>query len=255
MDMTISNDTTYELTFTVTDFNVVTAEQIHDILGDRFSDIIIGAHQPDDNNKNTHYHALFRSNENISIPSDFENKSSQEQASRRQWKKILGTINGVTRTHYGRVTDYDRFAHYILVKNLNFVCDDAVSELCQSCKEELWCQNNGGICKHCAQKNKISSKDKKSLTQFELIMKDFEKTRICQHVTTGVCPHCYESGVIQNSMIRYYLKKGKAVPIGRVAEMLLSAKALLAPEEEILQAEADIAMAIHAKMQNNLKIY
>ena len=100
--MTISNDTTYELTFTVTDFEVVTLDNLYDILGKEFYDIVIGSHQPDDNNKNTHYHALFRSKENISLPSDFENKSSQEQAARRSWKKKLGNINGVTRTHYGR---------------------------------------------------------------------------------------------------------------------------------------------------------
>lgn len=78
MDMTISSDTTYELTFTVTDFDVVTFEKINDMLGSFSSSLIIAAHQPDDNNKNTHYHTLFRTGENIPIPSDFPNKSSQE---------------------------------------------------------------------------------------------------------------------------------------------------------------------------------
>ena len=255
MDMTISNDTTYELTFTVTDFEVVTIQQLYDILGSNFYDIVVASHQPDDNNKNTHYHALFKSNENISVPSDFENKSSQEQAARRSWKKKLGNINGVIRTHYGRVKEYEVFAHYILVKCIDYLCSPELCDNCEQWKKELWCETTGCICKNCAIKNKITRKSAESLTQFEKIMKEFDKERICQHITAGICPHCYESGVIQRSMINYYLKRKKAVPIGRCAEMMLSAKAIMAPDEQKEAAIADIESAIYAKMQNNLKIY
>ena len=255
--MTISNDTTYELTFTVTDFEVVTLEQIYDILGNcNFTKITVAAHQPDDNNKNTHYHAMFDSTENIPVPSDFANKSSQEQAARRKWKKILGSIEGVTRIHYGRVKQKCAFVHYILVKCLDYKCDPELSEENEIIKQECWCTDNleAGTCKFCNTKHKVKKKSE-SLTQFELIMKDFEKDRICQHIQEGVCPHCYENGAIQKAMIRYYLRRKKAVPIGRCAEMMLSAKAILAPEAEKAQAEADIENAINAKMQNNLKIY
>ncbi len=256
MDMTISNDTTYELTFTVTDFEVVTKEQLYDILESYFYDIIIASHQPDDNNKNTHYHAIFRSKEEIFVPSDFENKSSQEQAARRSWKKKFGNINGVIRTHYGRVKEYEKFAHYILVKCIDFCSSPPLCDNCSEWKKELWCESIGCICKNCSTKHKITRKAAESLTQFEKIMKEFEKERICQHTTAGICKQCYESGVIQRSMINFYLKKKKSVPIGRCAEMMLSAKAILAPDEKEKDAAiADIENAIYAKMQNNLKIY
>lgn len=256
MDMTISSDTTYELTFTVTDFDVVPIDKIYDMLGKNFTNIILAAHQPDDNNKNTHYHALFCSKENFAIPSDFENKSSQEQSARRAWKKRLENLSGVIRTHYGRVEEYDTFAHYILVKCLNYK-SSLSDEYCNLRKEELWCKDNlSCVCKYCSKKNKLPKKTSESLTQFELIMKDFQRERICSHVTSGICPHCYEDGTIQRGMLRYYLKRGKAVPIGRVAEMMLSAKAVLAPtEKDKLEAEDDLMQAISVKMSNNLKIY
>lgn len=257
MDMTISSDTTYELTFTVTDFDVVPIDKIYDILGDNFfTDIIVAAHQPDENNKNTHYHALFHSAENYSIPSDFPNKSSQEQSARRAWKKRLTDLDGVVRTHYGRVEEYETFAHYILVKCLTYR-SSLTEEYCVQHKEELWCKDHlDRVCKFCSKKHKLPKKASESLTQFELIMKDFQKERICSHVTSGICPHCYEDGTIQRGMLRYYLKRGKAVPIGRVAEMMLSAKAILAPtEKDKLEAEDDLLMAVNVKMQNNLKIY
>ncbi len=257
MDMTISTDTTYELTFTVTDFNVVTSQQLYDILGKYFTDIIVAAHQPDENNKNTHYHAMFSSNENLPIPSDFPNKSSQEQASRRKWKKLLGTIEGVTRIHYGRIEDRPGFTHYVLVKCLEYVAAESLQEFCEEAKVELWCKDNlKCICKNCSVKNKIPKKASESLTQFEIIMKEFKKDRICQHVTDGICMHCYENGVIQRSMIKHYLRRGKAVPVGRCAEMMLSAKAILAPDERTKQvAEDELMDAISTKMQNNLKCY
>jgi hypothetical protein len=253
----VSQSRSFELTFTVTDFNVVTSQQLYDILGKYFEDIIVAAHQPDDNNKNTHYHAMFGSKENLPIPSDFENKSSQEQAARRKWKKLLGTIDGVTRIHYGRVKDRASFTHYILVKCLEYVTAEDLKEYCEEAKVELWCKDNlECICKNCSIKNKLPKKTKESLTQFEIIMKEFKKDRICQHVTDGICMHCYENGVIQMSMIKHYLRRGKAVPIGKCAEMMLSAKAILAPDERTKQeAEYELMQSISAKMQNNLKIY
>ncbi len=258
MDMTISSDTTYELTFTVANFNVVPIDKIYDMLGQNFfTNIVVAAHQPDDNNKNTHYHAMFSSSENIPIPSDYENKSSQEQAARRNWKKKIGSIEGVTRIHYGRCDHDDKFMHYILVKSLVHQCSEQLIGKCDKLKQELYCaQAFQAPCKHCAIKNKVSKKQTESLTQFELIMRDIKKDNICQFCTDKFCHTCYNGEVIQRKFINYYLKKKKQVPIGRVAEMLLSAKAVLAPTPELFQtAEDDIMQAINAKMQNNLKCY
>lgn len=122
-------------------------------------------------------------------------------------------------------------------------------------KAEGWCTDHlECTCKYCCSKQ--PKKKSETLTQFEQIIRSFEKDRICQHVDKGICKHCFDDGVIQKSMIKYYLKKKKSVPIGRCAEMMLSAKALLAPTvADKQQAEDDIEIAILAKMQNNLKIY
>ena len=259
--MTISNDTTYELTFTVTDFSVVTQEQLYDILSKEFKQVVIAAHQPDENNKNTHYHAMLVSDTNYDVPSDYPNKSAQEQAARRRWKKILGTIEGVTRIHYGRVEEQNGFLHYILVKAKSYLADPYYVEYgidLEEIQQVNWCADKleNGTCKHCSSLCKVSKKTTQTFTQFELIMREWKKDRICQHVAEGVCEHCFDNGVIQRAMIKYYLKKGKAVPIGKVAEMMLSAKAMLAPTQaKYDEAEDDLMNAVHAKIANNLKIY
>lgn len=249
----VNNDSFLLTTFTVVDFDKAPIDEIYDICKNlpEYNDglIVVASHQPDSNTKNTHYHTLIQINGTVQIPKDFPNKSKEEkQISRKLAKQFQHP--GITRRSYERSEDVARYIHYITIKCLKWKSsnEDAVTPYTK-CK---WCFPN--LCETCKPCNPVKSTD----GVFEKIIKDIRRSHVCIQCSTRLCKKCYGESLppcITDHFIDYYLSRGKCVPLGRVAEMLLSADVLLAPEDKSFENRAILQNALKAKQQQLLKIW